>query len=93
VRKIGGREPDLAQATWRVRLQPEALAPVLRVRGGRFFSYESPAVTGASGGPRPRGAGPVIAVPGGTAAVITGLPEPAEGQKGLAQTIRKDPAV
>jgi hypothetical protein len=30
---------------------------------------------------------------GGTAAVITGLPEPAEGQKGLAQTIRKDPAV
>jgi hypothetical protein len=30
--------------TWRVRLQPEALAPVLRVRGGRFFSYESPPV-------------------------------------------------
>jgi hypothetical protein len=44
---------------------------------------------------RDRGAtgGPVIAAPGRTAAVITGLPEPAEGQKGPAQTIRKDPAV
>jgi len=64
VRKIGGREPDLVQATWRVRLQPEALAPVLRVRGGRFFSCESPAATGAAGGPRPRGDGPVLAAPG-----------------------------
>ena len=91
--KISGRELDLARAMWRVGLRPEALAPVLRVRGGRFFSYESPAVTGAAGGPRPRGDGPVIAAPGRTAAVITGLPEPAEGQKGPAQTIRKDPAV
>ena len=63
MRKTRGREPDLAQATWRVHLQPEALAPVLRVRGGQFFSYESPPVTGAAGGPRPRGDGPVIAAP------------------------------
>ena len=51
MRKITGREPYLAQATGRVRLQSEALAPVLRVRGGRFFSSESPAARRRAIGP------------------------------------------